>query len=238
MCIRDSLSLVQDVIRRVHHNEYKRQQAAPNLKVTPQGLWTGPGLPDCAQVPLREPLMEYRRLDRNEPELKKSDLIAIGCRGFHRRQPREVLSCKGFSRIRAADKKPFSDWYLRLPEAENLCLDCSNEEARKRVCDGATEVYNLAADIGGMEFINLGSSELVTIDVLVTLVESISGVKLRRKYDFDAPRGVAGRNSDNTFIKQVLKWEPDTTLKSGLRETCDWIRDQYSRCKHGQLTVS
>src|SRR4029077_9418257 len=63
--------------------------------------------------------------------------------------------------------------------------------------------------------INLGSSELVTIDQLVSLVESIAQVKLRRKYDLNAPHGVAGRNSDNTFIKQVLKWEPDTSLKTG-----------------------
>ena len=60
---------------------------------------------------------------------------------------------KGFSRIRAVDKKPFSEWHLRIPEAENICLDCSNEEACKRVCDGATEVYNVAGDMGGMGFI-------------------------------------------------------------------------------------
>ena len=72
--------------------------------------------------------------------------------------------------------------------------------------------------------INLGSSELVAIDTLVTIVESIAGVKLHRKYDLNAPRGVAGRNSDNTLIRQVLKWEPDTTLDAGLRETYHWIR--------------
>jgi nucleoside-diphosphate-sugar epimerase len=86
--------------------------------------------------------------------------------------------------------------------------------------------------------INLGSSELVTIDRLVTIVETIAGVKLSRKYDLNAPRGVAGRNSDNTFIKQVLRWEPNTTLETGLRETYDWIREQYSRRKQGQLIVS
>jgi GDP-D-mannose 3', 5'-epimerase len=67
--------------------------------------------------------------------------------------------------------------------------------------------------------INLGSAELVTIDKLVTIVEGIAGVKLQRKYDLSAPRGVAGRNSDNTFIQQVLKWKPNTSLSTGLRET-------------------
>ena len=60
---------------------------------------------------------------------------------------------KGFTRIRAVDKKPLDEWYLRFPEVENLSLDCSNEESCKRVCDGAAEVYNLAADMGGMGFI-------------------------------------------------------------------------------------
>jgi nucleoside-diphosphate-sugar epimerase len=86
--------------------------------------------------------------------------------------------------------------------------------------------------------INLGSCELVTIDELVTIVEEIAGVKLRRKYDLKAPRGVAGRNSDNTFIRQILKWEPNTTLDDGLRETYYWIQDQYSKRKQGQLIVT
>jgi nucleoside-diphosphate-sugar epimerase len=86
--------------------------------------------------------------------------------------------------------------------------------------------------------INLGSSELVTIDALVTLVESIAGTKLRRTYDVNAPRGVVGRNSDNTFIKQVLNWEPNTTLNTGLRETYSWISDQYAKRKQGQLIIT
>jgi ATPase family associated with various cellular activities (AAA) len=56
------------------------------------------------------------------------------------------------------------------------------------------------------------AAEIVTINELVTKVEVIAGVKLRRKYDLTAPLGVAGRNSDNTFIKQVLNWEADTSL--------------------------
>jgi nucleoside-diphosphate-sugar epimerase len=336
-------------------------------------------------------------------ELQKSDRIAItGAGGFIGGNLVKYFRDKELTRIRAVDKKPFREWYLRIPEAENICLDCSNEEACRRVCEGAAEVYNLAGDMGGMGFIerfrveclrsilinthmveaayragvqryffsssacaynillqqnakvralresdaypamaergygwekliseifcqeywaerglktfigrfhnvygphgtwdggrekapaaicrkileaidtgsgeieiwgdgsqtrsfmyiadcvkgidmithcdelvatpiNLGSCELVTIDELVTIVEEIAGVKLRRKYDLKAPRGVAGRNSDNTFIRQILKWEPNTTLDDGLRETYYWIQDQYSKRKQGQLIVT
>jgi GDP-D-mannose 3',5'-epimerase len=336
-------------------------------------------------------------------KLKNRDRIAItGAGGFIGGNLVKYFRDKGFTRIRAVDKKPFSEWNLRIPEVESLCLDCSNEEACERVCDGATEVYNLAGDMGGMGFIerfrieclrsilinthmleaayragvqryffsssacvynillqqdpnvralkesdaypaiaergygweklmseifcqeywaerglktfiarlhnvygpngtwdggrekapaaicrkvieaidtgsgeieiwgdgtqtrsfmyiadcvkgfdkimhwddlvatpiNLGSSELVTIDTLVTIVETIAGVKLHRKYDLNAPRGVAGRNSDNTFIKQALKWEPNTALEPGLRETYRWIHDQYSKRKQGQLIIT
>jgi nucleoside-diphosphate-sugar epimerase len=85
--------------------------------------------------------------------------------------------------------------------------------------------------------INLGSSELVSINQLVSKVEAIANVKLKREYDLSAPRGVAGRNSDNTFIKQVLSWEPDTTLDAGLRLTYDWIREQYHQRKQGKRVV-
>ncbi len=305
---------------------------------------------------------------------------------------------KGFTNIRAVDKKPLEDWYLRVPGVENLSLDVSHEDNCRCVCDGAAEVYNLAADMGGMGFIerfrveclrsvlinthmieaayragarryffsssacayntllqkdpnvhalkesdaypamaergygweklfsemvcqeywyergmktfiarfhnvygphgtwdggrekapaaicrkmiealehgdfkitiwgdgeqtrsfmyiddcvqgidkimhcdeliatpiNLGSSELVSINTLVSKIEAIGGRKLKRSYDLDAPRGVAGRNSDNTFIKQVLGWEPTTPLDEGLAVTYAWIKDQYSRREAGE----
>src|SRR5262249_16208878 len=75
--------------------------------------------------------------------------------------------------------------------------------------------------------VKLGSSEMVSINELVNKVENIAGVKLNREYDLTAPLGVVGRNSDNTFLKQVLHWEPDTTLEVGLCETYRWITDQY-----------
>src|SRR4029077_12037165 len=74
-----------------------------------------------------------------------------------------------------------------------------------------------------LEPINLGSSELVTINQLVDLAEEIAGIKLKRKYKLDAPKGVTGRNSDNTLIKQRLGWEPSIKLKDGLAKTYAWI---------------
>ena len=81
------------------------------------------------------------------------------------------------------------------------------------------------ADI--LEPINLGSSEAVTINQLVDLAEGFAGIKLHRKYNLNAPKGVNGRNSDNTLIQMLLNWEPNTPLKVGLERTYAWIYDQY-----------
>lgn len=346
--------------------------------------------------------METKRLVEKGPALKKDDLIVItGAGGFIGGNLAQYFRKKGFTRIRAVDKKPLYEWYLQVPGVENLCLDVSNEANCHRVCEGAVEVYNLAADMGGMGFIerfrveclrsilinthmieaayragarryffsssacayntllqqdpnvralkefdaypamaergygweklvsemfcqeywaergmktfiarfhnvygphgtwdggrekapaaicrkvieaqdkndlriniwgdgtatrsfmfiedcvkgidmimhcdqliatpiNLGSNELVSINELVSKVERIAGVKLKREYDLDAPKGVAGRNSDNTFIKQVLKWEPNTTLDKGLAATYKWIKEQYHARKKGKRVV-
>jgi nucleoside-diphosphate-sugar epimerase len=85
--------------------------------------------------------------------------------------------------------------------------------------------------------INLGSSELISVDELVTLAEQIGGVKLKRKYILDAPKGVAGRNSDNTMIKRVLHWEPSIPFRVGLKKTYRWIEQQYFARKAGRQTV-
>jgi len=346
--------------------------------------------------------MLTKRLVEKDPTLKKDDLIFIGGGGgFIGGALARYFSDKGFRRIRAADKKPLPEWYQRVPSVECLTLDLSDEDNCKRACEGAVEVYNLAADMGGMGFIerfrveclrsvlinthlveaayragarryffsssacayntllqqdpkvralkesdaypamaergygweklisemfceeywaerglktaiarfhnvygpfgtwdggrekapaaicrkviaaldkgehkisiwgdghqtrsfmyigdcvkgidmimhsdeliatpiNLGSSELVSINDLVSKVEKIAGVKLKRDYDLSAPRGVAGRNSDNTFIKKMLKWEPDTTLDEGLRTTYKWIKEQYEARKKGKRIV-
>lgn len=76
------------------------------------------------------------------------------------------------------------------------------------------------------EPINLGSSEMVSINQLVDIAEGIAGYKLIRRYDLNAPKGVRGRNSDNTLIRHYLGWEPSISLKDGLTKTYAWIREQ------------
>lgn len=342
-------------------------------------------------------------LAANSPDLRKDDLIVItGAGGFIGGALTRYFHEQGFTRIRAVDKKPLPQWFQRVPGVETLCLDLSKEENAIRAVEGAVEVYNLAADMGGMGFIerfrveclrsilinthlieasyragvqryffsssacvyntmlqqdpnvralkesdaypamaergygwekllsemfcqeywaerglktfiarfhnvygphgtwfggrekapaalcrkvieakdngtyeieiwgdgtqtrsfmyiddclygidrimhcdeliatpiNLGSSELVSINELVSLIEEIAGVKVRRRYKLDAPRGVAGRNSDNTFIKSVLGWEPSTPLREGLAKTYAWIESQYYDRKAGKRVVT
>lgn len=342
-------------------------------------------------------------LAANSPDLRKDDLIVItGAGGFIGGALTRYFHEQGFTRIRAVDKKPLPQWFQRIPGVETLCLDLSKEENAIRAVEGAVEVYNLAADMGGMGFIerfrveclrsilinthlieasyragvqryffsssacvynttlqqdpnvralkesdaypamaergygwekllsemfcqeywaerglktfiarfhnvygphgtwfggrekapaalcrkvieakdngtyeieiwgdgtqtrsfmyiddclygidrimhcdeliatpiNLGSSELVSINELVSLIEEIAGVKVRRRYKLDAPRGVAGRNSDNTFIKSVLGWEPCTPLREGLAKTYAWIESQYYDRKAGKRVVT
>ncbi len=74
--------------------------------------------------------------------------------------------------------------------------------------------------------INLGSDELVSINQLVDMVEDIAGIKLKRCYNLAAPKGVNGRNSDNTLIKKELGWAPDIRLRDGMERTYAWIHDQ------------
>jgi len=335
-------------------------------------------------------------------DLNQDDLIVItGAGGFIGGSLVRYFHDLGYTRIRAVDKKPLSNWYQRIPGVENLRLDLREREACDRAVENAVEVYNLAADMGGMGFIeryrvecmrsslinthmieaayqagvnryffsssacvyntqlqqnpnvialkesdaypamaergygweklfaemlcqeywaergmktfiarfhnvygpngtwdggrekapaaicrkviqakdsganeimiwgdgtqtrsftyiedcllgidmivhcedliatpiNLGSSELISVDELVSLAEEIAETKLTRKYDLNAPRGVAGRNSDNTFIKEVLGWEPGTPFKEGLTQTYHWIEEQYLARKAGLRVV-
>jgi nucleoside-diphosphate-sugar epimerase len=328
----------------------------------------------------------------------KDDLIVItGAGGFIAGALTRYFCEQGFTRIRAIDKKPLPEWYQRVPGVESLCMDLSYRDNCVRACEGAVEVYNLAADMGGMGFIerfrveclrsilinthmveaayqagadryffsssacaynvelqkdpnvralkesdaypamaergygweklmsemfcqeywaerglktaiarfhnvygsygtwdggrekapaalsrkvieakdtgnleidiwgdghqtrsfmyiddcvhgidlimhcddliatpvNLGSSVLISISDLVSLIEGIGGVKLERHYLLDAPTGVAGRNSDNAFIQQVLHWEPCTPLREGMAKTYAWIEQQYADRKAG-----
>jgi GDP-D-mannose 3', 5'-epimerase len=77
--------------------------------------------------------------------------------------------------------------------------------------------------------INIGSSQLVTINQLVDIAENIAGIKLKRNYNLNAPKGVRGRNSDNTLILEKLNWEPRIRLEDGLERTYRWIHDQLTQ---------
>jgi GDP-D-mannose 3', 5'-epimerase len=89
---------------------------------------------------------------------------------------------------------------------------------------GTTKI--MESDI--LDPINLGSAELVTINQLVDIVEDIAGVRLTRHYNLGAPKGVRGRNSDNTLILERLNWEPSTSLADGMEKTYAWIYDQMT----------
>jgi nucleoside-diphosphate-sugar epimerase len=98
-------------------------------------------------------------------------------------------------------------------------------------CVKGTEMI-MASEID--EPINLGSSELVTINQLVDIAEDIGGVKLKRHYNLDAPKGVNGRNSDNTLILEKLGWEPSIRLRDGLEKTYRWIEEQIATGTKGK----
>ena len=338
-----------------------------------------------------------------DPNLRKDDLIVVtGAGGFIGGSLLRYFHDQGFTNLRGVDKKPLPEWYQRVPGVECLCLDLSQEKNCIRAVEGAKEVYNLAADMGGMGFIerfrvecmrsilinthmlesayragveryffsssacaynislqqdpavralketdaypanaergygweklmsemfcqeytaergmktfiarfhnvygpngtwdggrekapaaitrkviaakdsnkheimiwgdgsqtrsymfiddcvrgidmithcealvatpiNLGSSELISVNELVSIAEEIGGVKLKRNYDLSAPRGVAGRNSDNTFIQKTLGWEPSTSFRSGLAKTYAWIETQFNDRKAGKRVVT
>jgi GDP-D-mannose 3', 5'-epimerase len=103
--------------------------------------------------------------------------------------------------------------------------------------DDCIKGVNLIMDSEILEPINLGSSEAVTINQLVDVAEEIAGIKLKRTYDLSAPKGVNGRNSDNTLIQKYLHWEPSTPLRLGLEHTYKWIYDQYLARERGDAGV-
>jgi len=326
-----------------------------------------------------------------QPDMSKTDVVVVaGAGGFIGGHLVAHLHRQGYGRLRAVDLKPADEWYQRFPDVENLSLDLSEKAACARACEGATEVYNLAADMGGMGFIelnkalcmltvlinthmlmasrragvqryffsssacvyaaerqtsaavtplreldaypampedgygweklfsermcrhftedfgletrvaryhnvygpygtydggrekapaavcrkviqaqlsgsneieiwgdgeqtrsftyiddcldgtqrlmhsdvreplNVGSDQLVTINQLVDIVEAIAGVRLRRRYKLDAPKGVRGRNSDNALIQEKLGWSPSIRLEEGMRRTYEWIHAEMT----------
>lgn len=79
------------------------------------------------------------------------------------------------------------------------------------------------------EPINLGQDRMITIDELVDIIAIIAGKKIAKRYDLTKPQGVRGRNSDNTRLREVLKWEPQVSLEKGLEKTYGWIYKELKK---------
>jgi nucleoside-diphosphate-sugar epimerase len=101
--------------------------------------------------------------------------------------------------------------------------------------DDCIKGMDLMMNVEILEPINLGSSEMVTINQLLDIVEDIAGIKLKRRYDLDTPEGEMGRYSDNTLIRRYLSWEPSIPLRTGLEKTYAWIYDQYMAHERAQV---
>ena len=98
--------------------------------------------------------------------------------------------------------------------------------------DDCIKGIRLIMEQGVPEPVNLGSSELVSINQLADIVEDIAGTKVARQYKLDAPKGVAGRNSDNTKIQEYLQWAPSISLRDGMQKTYEWINEQFQHGSH------
>ena len=94
--------------------------------------------------------------------------------------------------------------------------------------DDCVKGTQMILDSDILEPINLGSSELVSINQLVDIAEEVAGIKVKRNYNLGAPKGVNGRNSDNTLINKYLGWEPSIRLRDGIERTYAWIYDQMT----------
>ena len=97
--------------------------------------------------------------------------------------------------------------------------------------DDCTQGTIKLAESDIIEPLNIGSDELVSINTLVDMVEKIAGIKLKRSYKLDAPKGVRGRNSDNTLIKKLMNWAPSIRLEDGMEKTYKWIYDEMTSGK-------
>jgi len=129
--------------------------------------------------------------------------------------------------------------HAKLSGDHNLEIWGDGQQTRSfmYISDCLKGIYSIT-DSNILEPINLGSSEGVSINRLADIVEEIAGIKLKRHYKLDAPKGVNGRNSDNTLIQKLLGWQPDTKLRDGMEKTYRWIYDQMSRRYSGSASLA
>jgi nucleoside-diphosphate-sugar epimerase len=78
------------------------------------------------------------------------------------------------------------------------------------------------------EPLNLGQDRLISVDELVDMVAEAAGKSIKKQYDTSKPQGVRGRNSDNSRLRRVLGWVPQTSLERGIDITYRWIREQLA----------
>lgn len=102
--------------------------------------------------------------------------------------------------------------------------------------DDCIKGIRLIMDSEILEPINLGSDELITIEGLASMVQEIAGIELTHNHNLSAPKGVNGRNSDNTKIMEYLGWAPSIKLRDGMEKTYQWIEAEYNK-KHAAATV-
>ncbi len=144
--------------------------------------------------------------------------VVCGAGGFIRGHIVASLREKGQYNVRAVDIKPKGEWFHEI----EIWSDGEQTRSFQYVDDCIEGIERLMrSDV--RQPINLGSSEMVSINQLASLAERIGKVKLQRRSDLTAPKGVRGRTSDNTLIKQLLGWEPSTSLEFGLTKTFQWI---------------
>ena len=97
--------------------------------------------------------------------------------------------------------------------------------------DDCIEGLRRIMESGYTKPINLGTDELVTVNELVDAVCAASGKRLERRHDLTKPQGVRGRNSDNKLLKEVLGWQPETTIREGIKPTYEWIAGQIAKAR-------
>ena len=198
---------------------------------------------------------EYRQMESTAPALKESDAYPADCDtpyGFEKLYGEQALAA--YHRAGRLDPRIARFHNIMGP---NGTWNGGREKAPAAICrkvakavrDGKSEIeiwgdgeqtrsflyidecvegIRRIMDSDFTEPLNLGSDEGVSINELVTMVESIAGVTLHRVYDLTEPSGVRGRNSDNTLISKVLGWAPSASLFDGLEKTYSWVYDQVS----------
>jgi len=138
---------------------------------------------------------------------KNSKILVAGAGGFIGGAFLSVLRKQGYSDLRGVDIKPFDQWYQRFDNVENLALDMNLKENCERAAEGAGEIYNLAANMGGMGFIEANKA-LCMLSVLINTHMLQAGLKHGAKRFFYASSAcVYNGDKQKTFEAPSLKEE-------------------------------